>query len=83
MKKYNFKPCPLCGNCKSYRRSVKVDQQVVEPAGCAVGEKPQRIDACGGSESEWIWACDGFGSRHKKDKRMKRRMKKWERQFSY
>jgi len=75
MKRYNFKPCPLCGNCKSYRRSVKVDKQVVGPTKCAVDEKPQCIDD--------IWVCEGFGSRQKKDKRMKRRIKKWERQFSY
>lgn len=79
MKKYNFQPCSLCGNCKSYRKSVKIDEQIVESAGCAKNAKPIYID--GGKKK--FWTCEEFGQRNKKEKRMKNRSKKWERQFSY
>jgi len=82
MMKY-FKPCPLCGNCQSYRKSVKIDGQIVEPADCAKKQKPVREDVGNGREEKLIWTCAEFGHRNKKAKRMKNRMKKWERQFSY
>lgn len=94
MKKYDFQPCPLCGNCQSYRRSVKIDKQVIEPAACAKRVKPERVtiiegsaswfnDKENGREERQAWTCVEFGNRNKKNKRMKNRMKKWERQFSY
>jgi len=80
----HFQPCSLCGNCQSYRKSVKIDEKVVEPADCSnKEEKPVRKDIGNGKEKKQIWACAGFSQRNKKDKRMKNRMKKWERQFSY
>ena len=78
-----FKPCPLCGNCQSYRKSVKIDKQVVEPADCAKEEKPVCVTIINDGEERQAWTCTEFGRRGKKDKRMKNRMKKWERQFSY
>lgn len=87
MKKYNFQPCPLCGNCQSYRKSVKINDQVVEPADCAKNVKPVRQAIYkvveNNREEKQVWTCEEFGRRNKKDKRMKNRMKKWERQFSY
>jgi len=83
----HFQPCPLCGNCRSYRKSVKVNDQVVEPADCAKKQKPVRKAiykvAESGREEKQAWTCEEFGHRNKKNKRMKNRMKKWERQFSY
>jgi len=75
----HFQPCPLCGNCQSYRRSVKIDKQVIQPAGCAKKAKP----VAEGTEEKTVWICKEFGARGKKGKRMSKRMKKWERQFSY
>ena len=79
----HFQPCPLCGNCQSYRKSVKINDQVVEHADCAKKQKPVCEGVGNGREEKKIWTCAEFGHRNKKNKRMKNRMKKWERQFSY
>ena len=71
-----FQPNPRCGNCQSFRHSKGHHDPktstftVTEPAACGKDCDPK---TCG----------DEFKPRNKKGKRMKNRMKKWERGFSY
>lgn len=72
----HFQPGPKCGNCQNFRHSVgHVDSHndvfvVTKFAECGKEVNPK---SCG----------EEFQPRNKKGKRMKNRMKKWERQFNY
>lgn len=72
MKKYSFQPNGNCGNCQFYHRSKKdKNQNVIEAADCGKGHKAGKD--C---------PAEDFQVRGKKQKRMSKRMQKWERQFT-
>lgn len=73
----DFQPKPICGNCNSFRRSVKdVDKVVLEKAKCAKGCKPERVD-----EGDIVrYICEEFGRKDKKRKKP-RKIKPWQRNY--
>jgi len=67
-----FQPNGRCGNCQFYRRSKVIQKGTftkTEPAECGKNCNPK--------------TCDEFKPRGKKSKRMGKRIKKWERGFTY
>jgi len=71
-----FQPCPKCGNCQFFRRSEKVNDKVVSPAGCRTDGnpvfcEPQRKGGRG------FWVCESYRSRRNGRKKT-RRCKPWQ-----
>jgi len=67
----HFQPNGKCGNCQFYRHSLKdKNNKMMKEAGCKKDCEPRKC-------------AEEFSPKNKKDKRMKNRAKKWERQFSY